>query len=171
MHRNRNIAGQEVRQPCLQRVLGRMNEDCHRDDSAVFGWCRGKGRTRGRLTLRLLRSQHTAATADYLMVFIDHAFHIVPAFPLMTFLLCCLASFRAQGCAKRKNDRLYAVDMVSSPNQSSGKWRILAARVGSGPALCSVILSRICFGRPRGNGVGARDVSFLSRLGVKRGSR
>jgi hypothetical protein len=20
-----------------------MNEDCHRDDSAVFGWCRGKG--------------------------------------------------------------------------------------------------------------------------------
>ena len=29
----------------------------------------GRGRTRGRLTLRLLRSQHTAATADYLMVF------------------------------------------------------------------------------------------------------
>jgi hypothetical protein len=41
----------------------------------------GRGRTRGRLTLRFLRSQHTAATADYLMVFIDNAFHIVPAFP------------------------------------------------------------------------------------------
>src|SRR6266508_6174613 len=41
--RNRNIAGQEVSEPCLQRVLVRMNEDCHRDDSAVFGWCRGKG--------------------------------------------------------------------------------------------------------------------------------
>ena len=29
----------------------------------------GRGRTRGRLTLRFLSSQHTAAAADYLMVF------------------------------------------------------------------------------------------------------
>jgi hypothetical protein len=34
----------------------------------------GKGRTHGRLTLRLLRNQHTAATADYLMVFARKSF-------------------------------------------------------------------------------------------------
>src|SRR5206468_13008249 len=42
----------------------------------------GRGRTRGRLTLRLLRSQHTAATADYLMVFtatICHTRHLFTA--------------------------------------------------------------------------------------------
>jgi hypothetical protein len=37
----------------------------------------GKGRTHGRLTLRLLRSQHTAATADYLMVFTATIRHII----------------------------------------------------------------------------------------------
>jgi hypothetical protein len=34
----------------------------------------GKGRTHGRLTLRLLSNQHTAATADYLMVFARKSF-------------------------------------------------------------------------------------------------
>ena len=36
----------------------------------------GRGRTRGRLTLRLLRSHHTTATADYLMVFTATICHI-----------------------------------------------------------------------------------------------
>src|SRR5712671_3030166 len=34
----------------------------------------GRGRTRGRLTLQLLSSQHTAATADYLMAFARESF-------------------------------------------------------------------------------------------------
>jgi hypothetical protein len=34
----------------------------------------GKGRTHGRLTLRLLSNQDTAATADYLMVFARKSF-------------------------------------------------------------------------------------------------
>jgi hypothetical protein len=33
----------------------------------------GAAHVRDRLTLRLLRSQHTAATADYLMVFYRHS--------------------------------------------------------------------------------------------------
>jgi hypothetical protein len=37
----------------------------------------GKGRTHGRLTLRLLSSQHTSATADYLMVFAATICHII----------------------------------------------------------------------------------------------
>lgn len=41
--RNGNVAGQEVREPCLVRVLVCMNEDCHRNSSALFGWCREKG--------------------------------------------------------------------------------------------------------------------------------
>jgi hypothetical protein len=42
----------------------------------------GKGRTHGRLTLRLLTGEYTAASADYLMVFtatISHAGHLFSA--------------------------------------------------------------------------------------------
>ena len=37
----------------------------------------GKGRTHGRLTLRLLTGEHTAASADYLMVFTAIICHII----------------------------------------------------------------------------------------------
>jgi len=41
--RNGNVAGQEVPEPCLVRVLVFMNEDCHRESSTLFDWCREKG--------------------------------------------------------------------------------------------------------------------------------
>src|SRR6266567_7899569 len=53
-----------------------MNEDCHRDVLLCLVGAEGRGRTRGRLTLRLLRSHHTTATADYLMVFTATICHI-----------------------------------------------------------------------------------------------
>jgi hypothetical protein len=41
--RNDDVAGQEVREPCLVRVVC-MDENCHRErGSALFGWCREKG--------------------------------------------------------------------------------------------------------------------------------
>ncbi len=67
--RNRNVAGQEVRQPCLQRVLVRLNGDSHKEMICVWLVQREGAAPRGRLTLRLLGSKHTAATADHLMVF------------------------------------------------------------------------------------------------------
>jgi len=42
--RNGNVAEQEVREPCLVRVLVCMNEGCHREIVLpLFGWCREKG--------------------------------------------------------------------------------------------------------------------------------
>jgi len=61
--RHRNVAGQEVRDPCLQRVLVRLNGDCHKEiDPCLVGAEEGP-HPRGRLTLRLLSSQYTAAIA------------------------------------------------------------------------------------------------------------
>jgi len=53
--RNGNIAGQEVPEPCLVRVLVCMNEDCHREIvlPCLVGAER-RGRTRGRLTLQTI---------------------------------------------------------------------------------------------------------------------
>jgi hypothetical protein len=49
----------------------------------------GRGRARGRLTLRLLRNQHTAATADYLMVFTAIITHIIfPGYEWNTLAAC-----------------------------------------------------------------------------------
>src|SRR5260370_39834314 len=67
----------------------------------------GRGRTRGRLTLRLLRSQHTAATADSLMVFTATICHIsekrrasfARCIPAMMSILA--ASLRVMFCAKK----------------------------------------------------------------------
>jgi hypothetical protein len=60
--RNGNVAEQEVREPCLVRVLVCMNEGCHREIVLpLFGWCREKGRTRGRLTLQTLANESTPA--------------------------------------------------------------------------------------------------------------
>jgi hypothetical protein len=67
--RNGNVAGQEVREPCLHRVLVRLNGDCHKEMICVGVQRKGAAHLRDRLTLRLLRSQHMAAIADYLMVF------------------------------------------------------------------------------------------------------
>jgi hypothetical protein len=46
------------------------------DDSAVVG-AEGRAAPRGRLTLRLLGSKHTAPTADHLMVFTGAIRHTI----------------------------------------------------------------------------------------------
>src|SRR5436309_8663804 len=53
----------------LQRVLVRLNGDSHKEMICVWLVQREGPAPRGRLTLRLLNSQHTAAIADHLMVF------------------------------------------------------------------------------------------------------
>ena len=62
--RNGNVAGQEVREPCLHRVLVRLNGDGHKEMICVGVLREGAAHLRDRLTLLLLRSQHTAAIAD-----------------------------------------------------------------------------------------------------------
>src|SRR6266496_325942 len=58
--RHGNVAGQEVPEPCLVRVLVCMNENCHREMGlpCLVGAER-RGRTRGRLTLQTLAKQST----------------------------------------------------------------------------------------------------------------
>src|ERR1700756_5460494 len=41
--RHGNVAGQEVREPGVVRVLVCMNEDCHREIGVLFDWRREKG--------------------------------------------------------------------------------------------------------------------------------
>jgi hypothetical protein len=58
--RNGNVAGQEVREPCLLRVLVRMNEDYHRETILLcLVGAERRARTRGRLTLQTLANQST----------------------------------------------------------------------------------------------------------------
>jgi hypothetical protein len=52
-------------------------EDCHRDDSAVFGWCRGKGPHPRSIDAAIVDSEYTAASADYLMIFNATIWHII----------------------------------------------------------------------------------------------
>jgi hypothetical protein len=60
--RNGNIAGQEVPEPCLVRVLVCMNEDCHRELVLLcFVGAERRGRTRGRLALQTLANESTPA--------------------------------------------------------------------------------------------------------------
>ena len=60
--RNGNVAGHEVPEPCLVRVLVWMNEDCHREMGlpCLVGAER-RNRTRGRLALQTLANQSTPA--------------------------------------------------------------------------------------------------------------
>jgi hypothetical protein len=59
--RNDDVAGQEVREPCLVRVVC-MDENCHRESVLLcLGGAERRGRTRGRLTLQTLASESTPA--------------------------------------------------------------------------------------------------------------
>ena len=60
--RHGNVAGQEVRKPCLVRVLFCVNEYCHREMvlPCLVGAER-RGRTGGRLTLQMLANQSIPA--------------------------------------------------------------------------------------------------------------
>jgi hypothetical protein len=60
--RNGNVAEQEVREPCLGRVLVCLSEDCHRETILLrLVGAERRGRTRGRLTLQTLTKQSKPA--------------------------------------------------------------------------------------------------------------
>ena len=59
--RHGNVAGQEVREPCLVRVLFCVNEYCHREMVLPCWLVQREGATAGRLTLQMLANQSIPA--------------------------------------------------------------------------------------------------------------
>ena len=88
----------------------------------------GKGRTHGRLTLRLLTGEHTAASADYLMVFTATICHMISSGLRVKHARKCALQINAN--SRTLSNFFPAARSALDATQSlSRSWRRLALRV------------------------------------------